>query len=100
MHESLRKVCKKKGVKKAHHEIAGFGNLAWRKSEKEHFFSAKKDLLDACSKRSDLRESLLETLKVDAHKAFAFVKIDEFRLTRRHCMRNTQVAVAQSTRKM
>ena len=45
----LQKCAKKVGVKKAGHRIAGLGNLAWRKSEREPFFSPKKDLQAAFS---------------------------------------------------
>ena len=50
------------------HRIAGLRNLAWRKSEREPFVPSKKDIHAAFSKRSALRESLLGTWKVDAHK--------------------------------
>ena len=39
MHESLKEV----GVKKAGRRIAALGNLAWRKSEKDHLFSSERD---------------------------------------------------------
>ena len=36
------------------------GKLAWRKSDKELFFSPKRDLEAAFNKRSDFREALFE----------------------------------------
>ena len=57
------------------------GKLAWRKSDKETFFSPKMDLEAAFNKRSDLREALLEVWIVDIHKAIKkFVKSDTSQL--------------------
>ena len=69
MHESLREVRQRLGSRRLVTEFAGPGNLAWRKIEEEQFFSPMQDLQTACSKGSAFRVSLLETWKVDAHKA-------------------------------
>ena len=48
------------------HRIADLGKLAWRRSDKEPFFSPKTDLQVSFNKRSELREALWN---VDNHKA-------------------------------
>ena len=53
----------------------GLGKLAWRKTDKEHFFSAKNGLDAAFNSRIAPRESLLEAWCVDTHNAL-FVKSD------------------------
>ena len=73
---SLKEVCTKKWVKKA--GLTALLDLAiWRGAGQkgEPFFSSKKDFQAAFNKRSALRESLLETWRVDTHtKRHAFVK--------------------------
>ena len=69
MHERLQELCWKVRVKKAGQRIAGLGRVAWRKTEKEPFSSAKKGLGIAVNRRSALRESLSEAWNVDTHKA-------------------------------
>ena len=56
-------------LKKAGRIIAGLGKEAWRKREKELFFSAKRGQEAAFNRRSALRESLLEAWNVDMHKS-------------------------------
>ena len=43
MHERLQELCWEVGVKKAGQRIAGLGRVAWRKTEKEPFFSKRRD---------------------------------------------------------
>ena len=47
MHEGLKEVCRKIGVKTAGHRIASLGKIPWRNAEKELFFSAKKRQIGA-----------------------------------------------------
>ena len=72
----------KMGVEKAGHRIAGLGKLACSKAEREPFFSPKKDLQTAFSKRSTLVESLLETWNVTCAMRCAFVNIGSSKLKR------------------
>ena len=55
MHERLKSVCRKIGVKKAGQRLAALGKVAWHKTEMDNM--------------SDLRESLLAIWIVDIHKA-------------------------------
>ena len=69
MFERLREVSRKIGVKNAGQRMAGLGKVAWRKTEREPFLSARKGLDAAFNRKSELRESLLEAWNVDTHKA-------------------------------
>ena len=63
MHERKKEVFRNIGVKKAGQIIAGLGKVAWRKTGRNLFFSAKNDLEAAFNRRSVLRESLQEVWK-------------------------------------
>ena len=57
MHETLKDVTRKIGVKTAGQRVAGLGEVAWRKTSKESFFSAKVEREQTFKRRSELRES-------------------------------------------
>ena len=59
MHERLNEVTKKIGVKKAGQRVVGLGEVGWRKTSKESFFSTKVEQERAIDRRSVLRECLL-----------------------------------------
>ena len=63
MFERLREVSRKIGVKNAGQRMAGLGKVAWRKTEREPFLSARKGLDAAFNRKSELRESLFGSLE-------------------------------------
>ena len=69
MHETLKEVTRKIEVKKAGQRGKGLGKVAWRKTLKVTFLSARKEQERVFHKRSALRESLLSMWRVDKHQA-------------------------------
>ena len=61
----VERVLEENGSKqKARQKVVGFGNLACRKSQRDEFISAEEEPIQACDRRSALRESLLKAWRV------------------------------------
>ena len=91
LHEQVKSLQKKIGVKKAGQSVAGLGKVAWRKTQEESF-SAKDEQVQAFDRRSAVRESLLSLWKVDINQAFCMcAKVDRFKskLPKLHTCRST-----------
>ena len=73
MFEKLREVCRKIGVKNAGQRMAGLGKVAWRKTEREPFLSARKGLDAAFNRKSELRESLFGSLERGHTQSIAYL---------------------------